>query len=293
MKSGWSGGRGLAFCATAFGILAAAGSAAHAEDEKAAAGASVSAGTGGAEASASGAADDKGEHGDKADSAEHAEHSEQEGIEGPELHQLDETGRGEHGTFYAWADFVFGFGKENIAVQNPPMSGPNAGLPPNYTTGPSQVSTQSLMLGLGFHATENIHLNLKMPIVWGEFNPPASYGITSRGVATVGNLEVEGEWTKALSESMRYFAILGISLPTAGGTEETNTAPNAVGAAAPAMVACTETAVPPGAVDGSTAQPNTFALLLSGTMRSSPPAPMPTPAMAVDSRRSGRSSSSV
>ena len=119
-------------------------------------------------------------------------------------------------TFHAWIDMVLGFGKEDIATQLPPAVNTNGATLPSYTAGNSKVTTESFIFGLGVKANHNISIGMRVPLTFGQFYPDAN---AARGSSSLGNLELEGEYERKLNPTVTYLGILGISLPTAQGTE--------------------------------------------------------------------------
>jgi hypothetical protein len=170
------------------------------------------------------------DEGDDQDQAHHGKKGgPEEAAEGPpeaghgEEGEGHGAGKGEHGKPHGKGheehvgmiglDFVLGFGKVPVAVQNPPT---NVGTLPTYSRGDSQVSSQSFVLGAAFHAFKHISLGIRIPFTFGELNVPNN---STRGTGALGNIELEGEYERHLNHNMALFFVLGISLPTAQGDE--------------------------------------------------------------------------
>ena len=115
----------------------------------------------------------------------------------------------EHGV--VGADFVLGFGKGPLAVQNPPSS---LSTLPTFRHGDAQVTSESLILGAAFKVFPHTSLGVRLPLAFGEFHPEDE---NARGAAVLGNIEVEGEYERHLSHDLAFMAVLGVSLPTAQG----------------------------------------------------------------------------
>jgi hypothetical protein len=111
-------------------------------------------------------------------------------------------------------DLVLGWGKVPFAVQNPPTG---AVPSPTYTYNdkiPSNV--QSFILGGGVEVVEHVEVGARLPFTFAGFSPNGSGG---RSAMSLGNLELEGGYGQSVAPGLRLSGSLGVTLPTAQGTE--------------------------------------------------------------------------
>jgi hypothetical protein len=131
-----------------------------------------------------------------------ADHPQEESSEGEEKEKGISIG----------LDMVLGFGDVTIANQSLPGSN---GVTPVSSINNSQVSTESFILSGGYELGK-VGLGLRLPFALGQLNPD---GFQSRGGSAVGNLELSGEYGFNLNEQLKLIGELGVTLPTAQGSE--------------------------------------------------------------------------
>ncbi len=110
-------------------------------------------------------------------------------------------------------DLVIGFGKTEIVSQDLPGS---FGTTPATRLGEARTQTESLILSAGYGVTRHVTLGARLPLTYGSF---AEDGRQSRGAGAVGNVELEAEYERELTERLGFVFALGIALPTAQGNE--------------------------------------------------------------------------
>ena len=110
-------------------------------------------------------------------------------------------------------DFVLGFGKVPLAIQNPPS---NLGTLPTYAKGEARSMSESFILGAAFHLLPHTAFGVRLPFTFGQFYP---VGNSSRGLGALGNIELEAEYERHISHHTELFFVMGFSLPTAQGEE--------------------------------------------------------------------------
>ena len=111
-------------------------------------------------------------------------------------------------------DLVLGWGRVPFALQNLPTSGMSS---VTYTRADGvNTNVQSLLLGGSFELTEHVKVGLRLPLTFAGFSPDGSAG---RSTTSVGNLELGGEYVAFLTRRLRIIGSLGVTLPTAQGTE--------------------------------------------------------------------------
>lgn len=134
--------------------------------------------------------------------------------EAKEEHDAKGEPHGHHEEKYiavVYADFVLGFGKGPLALQNPATS---LSTLPGYRPGAAQVTSESLILGAAIKVLPHTSIGLRLPLSFGTFHPP---GADTRGTAALGNIEIEGEYERHLEPDLAFLGVLGVSLPTAQG----------------------------------------------------------------------------
>lgn len=119
----------------------------------------------------------------------------------------------EHHVGTGSVDFVLGFGKVPLAIQNP---APSTGVLPTYSRGSSQITSESFVLGTAFHLLPHTAFGILLPMTFGQFHPN---GNNTRGTGALGNIELEAEYERHMNHDMELFFVLGFSLPTAQGEE--------------------------------------------------------------------------
>ncbi len=111
----------------------------------------------------------------------------------------------------AYADFVLGFGKVPLAIQNPPTT--HEPLPRSHL-GAGQITTESIVFGAMYEFFPKVGIGARMPISFAELNPNGDQG---RSTSSVGNLEIVAEHTIFAQSYLSFFVEGGVSLPTASG----------------------------------------------------------------------------
>jgi len=114
----------------------------------------------------------------------------------------------------AGLDLVLGWGKVPFAVQNLPTTGTQAITYSRSDATPSDV--QSFVLGASLEATEHLGAGVRIPFMLGTFSP---VGSAARATTSLGDVELEGEWSTRLGAGLEIVAALGVALPTAQGAE--------------------------------------------------------------------------
>ncbi len=111
------------------------------------------------------------------------------------------------------ADLVVGFGKTPLAVQQPPQSFTTV---PPYTPGSARSTSESVVLEGAYHLSPRFALGAVVPFTFGSFSPATE---DSRGTTAFGNVELTGEYESAARRGTTLTLGLGVSLPTAQGSE--------------------------------------------------------------------------
>jgi hypothetical protein len=111
------------------------------------------------------------------------------------------------------ADLVVGFGKTPLAVQQAPQSFTTV---PPYTAGSARSTSESVVLEGGYHILPQFAVGVVVPFSFATFSPPSE---DSRGTSAFGNLEVSGAYELPTRRSTKVAFGLGVSLPTAQGSE--------------------------------------------------------------------------
>lgn len=133
---------------------------------------------------------------------------------GPDVAPAEGTpGEEREKTVEVSADLVFGFGKTPLAVQQPPQSFTTV---PPYAAGSARSTSESVVLEGGYHLSRQLAVGLVVPFGFATFSPPTE---DSRGTSAFGNLEVSGEYELPARRSTTIAFALGVSLPTAQGSE--------------------------------------------------------------------------
>jgi hypothetical protein len=130
-----------------------------------------------------------------------AEHSEGEGEEHEDRFQVG-------------LDMVLGWGNVPFAVQNLPTTGNQALTYTRQDQTPSDV--QSFIVKGSAEVAEHVEVGFRLPFTFASFSPEGS---ASRSATSLGNLELEGEYSVPLGRDLKLLAALGVALPTAQGQE--------------------------------------------------------------------------
>jgi len=140
-----------------------------------------------------------GEVGASAEADEHAEGQERE-------HHEDKGGLG--------LDLVLGGGKVPFAAEQQP-SASNPAVTYSRADGVSS-NVQSFIAGGRLEVAEHVAVAVRVPFTFAGFSPDGS---ASRSTASFGNVELEGEYGLHLGKGLKLVGALGITVPTANGTE--------------------------------------------------------------------------
>ncbi len=111
-------------------------------------------------------------------------------------------------------DYVLGFGKTVVATQLPPGS---ASVVPVNVVESDPIEVSSILLSLAWEPVKHFGLGARFPVSVGNISPDGAE--QSRAISTIGNLELEGEYSFELGKHVELVAALGVALPTAQGTE--------------------------------------------------------------------------
>jgi hypothetical protein len=122
---------------------------------------------------------------------------------------------GEHeDRFQVGLDMVLGWGKVPFAVQNLPTTGNQALTYTRSDKTPSDV--QSFILSGSAEVAPHLEVGFRLPFTFAGFAPEGS---ASRSATSLGNIELEGEYTVPLGPRLKLLGALGVALPTAQGQE--------------------------------------------------------------------------
>jgi hypothetical protein len=115
--------------------------------------------------------------------------------------------------FNAFGDFVMGSARTNVVTGVVPPS-TTAGIYGTTTTGTARVTDYSLIVGGGLWVTPCFGLGMRIPIEGGTL-----FANPTRQDGGVGNFELSASGIVKLSDLLNLELALGITLPTAGGTQ--------------------------------------------------------------------------
>lgn len=130
---------------------------------------------------------------------------------------VGETAEGEEEkepTVEVGIDAVFGFGDVPAVNISTPTT---LGTLGTHNLENTHVASDSYLLGFEYHLSKNLFVGARLPLVHATFGPEGLQ--QSRGVATIGNLELAAGFEKKLSKKLGVVAELGLALPTAAGDE--------------------------------------------------------------------------
>jgi len=120
----------------------------------------------------------------------------------------------EHEVGMLGLDLVLGWGKVPFALQNQPVAGVSA---VTYSrSDATESNVQSFLVAGSLEVAEHVGIGARLPVTFASFSPD---GQESRGTASIGNLELEGEYSAPLARGLKLIAALGVALPTADGQE--------------------------------------------------------------------------
>ncbi|HEY8076311.1 MAG TPA: hypothetical protein VIF62_19430 [Labilithrix sp.] len=132
-------------------------------------------------------------------------------VEKDEANGKEEKPEADEHAGIAYADFVLGFGKVPLAIQNPPTT--TEPLPRSHA-GAGQITTESIVFGAMYEFFPKVGIGARIPVSFAELNPNGEAG---RSTSSVGNLEIVAEHTIFAQSYLSFFIEGGISLPTASG----------------------------------------------------------------------------
>jgi hypothetical protein len=109
------------------------------------------------------------------------------------------------------ADFVLGFGKVPLAVQNAPSLGEPL---PRTHAGAGHITTESFLVGGAYELLPHTAFGVRMPLTIASLHPD---GDADRTTASLGNLELTGEYEIDAQSYLKFVLEGAVSLPTATG----------------------------------------------------------------------------
>jgi hypothetical protein len=135
-------------------------------------------------------------------------------VEAPSGQHAEAEGGEHEDRFRLGLDMVLGWGKVPFALQSLPTTGNQALTYSRADQVPSDV--QSFILGGSMELAEHFEVGFRLPFTFATFTPDAA---TSRSSTSLGNLELEAEYTVPLGPRLKLVGALGVALPTAQGQE--------------------------------------------------------------------------
>lgn len=115
---------------------------------------------------------------------------------------------------HVWGDAVFGFGKTAVINQNVPILGQGTGT---YHEAGARFSSANLDAGLTYAVIPGLAVGVEVPITHVVFTPGDT---TSRSVDVLGNVELNAELEKHVSQHLVFVPGVEVGLPTAQGDSE-------------------------------------------------------------------------
>ena len=128
-----------------------------------------------------------------------------------EANEREEAPEHEETSGVVYADFVQGFGKVPLAVQNPTST---AEPLPRTHAGAGPITTESFIVGAMFELLPKTAFGARVPFTFATLHPD---GDADRGTAAFGNLELLAEHEIHAQSYLTFVIEGGVSLPTANG----------------------------------------------------------------------------